>query len=188
MKKGKKRNVLIIGAGGIGSFLIPLLDKTGLYDMTVYDPDIVEEKNLTYQNFSSVEVSMKKVEAMGKRYKLDAKPFPVLTANQIKGFDLVVCCADNLDIRRVMYNSDVKWLDLRAQGRNAAMISYQEDPKFYNAFTSGPDGSFSCQGNDWDGKAEGVKFMQVVIAGYGAQWMQNYFIGNYVEKHFRING
>ena len=124
MKKGKKRNVLIIGAGGIGSFLIPLLDKTGLYDMTVYDPDIVEEKNLTYQNFSSVEVSMKKVEAMGKRYKLDAKPFPVLTANQIKGYDLVICCADNLDIRRVMYNSDVKWLDLRAQGRNAALITF----------------------------------------------------------------
>mgnify|MGYP001299302309 FL=1 len=103
MKKGKKRNVLIIGAGGIGSFLIPLLDKTGLYNMTVYDPDIVEEKNLTYQNFSSEEVSMKKVEAMGKRYKLDAKPFPVLTANQIKGFDLVVCCADNLDVRRLLY-------------------------------------------------------------------------------------
>jgi len=188
MKKETKRNVMIIGAGGIGSFLIPLLDKTGLYNMTVYDPDIVEEKNLTYQNFTAEEVSKKKVVAMAERYKLEAMPFPVLTANQIKGFDLVICCADNLDIRRVMYNSNVKWLDLRAQGRNGAMISFKEDPKFYNTFTSGPDGSFSCQGNDWDGKAEGVKFMQVVIAGYGAQWMQNYFIGNYVAKHFSING
>ena len=51
----KKRNVLIIGAGGIGSFLIPLLDKTGLYNMKVYDPDIVEEKNLTYQNFTKID-------------------------------------------------------------------------------------------------------------------------------------
>ena len=46
----KKRNVMIIGAGGIGSFLIPLLDKVGIYDITVYDPDIVEEKNLTFDD------------------------------------------------------------------------------------------------------------------------------------------
>ena len=41
--------VLIIGAGGIGSFLIPLLDRMGEYAMTVADPDSVEKKNLLYQ-------------------------------------------------------------------------------------------------------------------------------------------
>ena len=46
------RKVLIIGAGGIGSFLIPLLDKVKMYDITVADPDKVETKNLTYQNFN----------------------------------------------------------------------------------------------------------------------------------------
>ena len=45
------RKIMIIGAGGIGSFLIPLLNKTGLYKMTVFDPDIVEKKNVPYQNF-----------------------------------------------------------------------------------------------------------------------------------------
>jgi hypothetical protein len=184
----KKRNVMIIGAGGIGSFLIPLLDKVGIYDITVYDPDIVEEKNLTYQNFTQADLEKKKVHAMAERYNIDAQPYMVLTAGQLKGFDLVVCCADNLDIRRTMYNSDVKWLDLRAQARNAAMISHLEDPKLYNVFTSGPDGSFSCQGNSWEGKPEGVNFMQVVIAGYGVQWMQRWFNGDYVEKHFKING
>ena len=39
------RRVLIIGAGGIGSFLIPLLDKVGMYDISVADPDKVETKN-----------------------------------------------------------------------------------------------------------------------------------------------
>lgn len=38
------RNVLIIGAGGIGSFLIQNLDKVGMYDITVADPDKVEQK------------------------------------------------------------------------------------------------------------------------------------------------
>tara|TARA_R110000744_G_scaffold51033_3_gene110114 strand:+ start:731 stop:1285 length:555 start_codon:yes stop_codon:yes gene_type:complete len=183
-----KRKVMIIGAGGIGSFLIPLLDKTGLYTLDVYDPDIIEEKNLTYQNFDKTELDMKKVNAMSARYDIKAHPFPVLTANQLKGYDLVVCCADNLDIRRTMYNSKAKWLDLRAQARNAAMISHLEDPKLYTTFTSGPDGSFSCQGDSWEGKAEGVHFMQVVIAGYGAQWIQRWFNEEHVEKHFRING
>ena len=55
------RRVLIIGAGGIGSFLIPLLDKTNLYTLTVYDPDKVETKNLTYQNFEKDDVGRYKV-------------------------------------------------------------------------------------------------------------------------------
>ena len=108
----KKRNVLIIGAGGIGSFMIPLLDKVNLYDITVYDPDIVELKNITYQNFTKIDIEKKKVDAMAERYNINPNPYPILTAGQLKGYDLVVCCADNLDIRRTMYNSDVKWLDL----------------------------------------------------------------------------
>ena len=39
-----KRRILVIGAGGIGSYLIPLLDKTKIYDMVVADPDNVEKK------------------------------------------------------------------------------------------------------------------------------------------------
>ena len=52
------RKVMIIGAGGIGSFLIPQLNRTKLYKLTVYDPDIVEEKNLTYQNFTEDDIAV----------------------------------------------------------------------------------------------------------------------------------
>ena len=34
----KKKKILIVGAGGIGSFLIPLFDKVSLDDVTVADP------------------------------------------------------------------------------------------------------------------------------------------------------
>ena len=50
------RKILIIGTGGIGSFLIPVLDKVGLYNITVADPDIVEKKNIPYQNFSDEDI------------------------------------------------------------------------------------------------------------------------------------
>jgi tRNA A37 threonylcarbamoyladenosine dehydratase len=53
-----KKKILIVGAGGIGSFLIPLLDRVKIYDITVFDPDIVEEKNLLYQNYEKSDIQV----------------------------------------------------------------------------------------------------------------------------------
>ena len=127
------RKILIIGTGGIGSFLIQFLDKVGLYDMTVADPDIVEKKNIPYQNFSEEEIGKKKVAAIN-RYDSVVKTsnFPILSEQQMKGYDLVICCVDNLGIRKTMYNTSLKWLDLRAQGRNAALVSHKADANMYD--------------------------------------------------------
>ena len=106
------KKIMIIGAGGIGSFLIPLLSKVGTdrYNITVYDPDIVEEKNLTYQNFRKTEIGNNKALCMQRRYTVVGLPYKVLSGQQLEGYDLVVCCADNLDIRRTMYNSETRIL------------------------------------------------------------------------------
>lgn len=171
-----KRKVLVIGAGGIGSFLIPLLDKVELYDITVADPDKVETKNIPYQNFQQTDVGGNKALVMKDHYSLSkAIVYPILTEKQMKGYDLVICCVDNLGLRRTMYNTKIKWLDLRAQGRNAALVSHKADIKMYESLLAGKDGSFSCQGDSWDGSNKGVHFMQVAIAGMGAQWIQRYF-------------
>jgi len=178
-----KRKILVIGAGGIGSFLIPVLDRVDLYDITVADPDTVEEKNLPYQNFSDYEVGANKAHGMQDRYNsiYQAKKFPILSEKQMQGYDLVICCVDNIGLRRTMYNcKDLKWLDLRAQGRNAAMVAYTADPKMYDTLLAGEERSFSCQGDSWDGSNKGVHFMQVAIAGMGAQWVQRWFNGEEV--------
>ena len=143
------RKIMIIGAGGIGSFLIPLLDRTGLYDITVFDPDSVETKNLTYQNFKKGHVGQNKALVMRQEYSnvIHASQFKVLTPNQISGYDIVVCCADNLDVRRLLYR----------------------------------------QGENWDGSAKGVNYMQVVVAGLAIQWLQNYFINNEVFEYKVVN-
>jgi len=172
-----KRKVLVIGTGGIGSFLIPLLDKVKLYDITVADPDIVETKNLPYQNFNADDVGKNKARTMFGKHEsiVDSSPYAILSEKQMQGYDLVICCVDNLGLRRTMYNTKTKWLDLRAQGRNAALVSHKADIKMYESLLAGKDGSFSCQGDSWDGSNEGVHFMQVAIAGMGAQWIQRYF-------------
>lgn len=182
------RKILIIGAGGIGSFLIPLLSKVGLYDIVLYDPDSVEKKNLTYQNYEEYHIGEPKVASMDARFNLkQVHPYPVLTEGQMKGYDLVVSCVDNLSTRRTMYRIDRPWLDLRAQGRNAALISSLADAKQYDTMLAGPEGSFSCQGDTWDGSAKSVHFMQVVIAAMGAQWIQRWFNGEDVTPFKVVN-
>tara|TARA_R110002020_G_scaffold24198_6_gene79817 strand:- start:132 stop:698 length:567 start_codon:yes stop_codon:yes gene_type:complete len=186
----KKRKILVIGAGGIGSFLIPVLDRVGLYDITVADPDVVETKNLPYQNFKIVSVGQNKATNMADNYSGSvnkAIQFPILTEKQMQGYDLVICCVDNLSVRRTLYNTSIKWLDLRAQGRNAALVSHNADPKMYDMLLAGEEGSFSCQGDSWDGSTKGVHFMQVAIAGLGAQWIQRYMNDEQVREYMVVN-
>jgi len=168
------RKILIIGAGGIGSFLIPILARTKLYKITVADPDIVEKKNLPYQNYEEEDVGVNKSTVMAVRYSVSNLPYAILTERQLEGYDLVISCVDNLSLRRTLYRTDVNWLDLRAQGRNAAFISSDADPSQYDTLLAGPDGSFSCQGDSWDGSNKNVHFMQCAIAGIAAQWIQRY--------------
>ena len=166
------RKVLIIGAGGIGSFLIPILDKVGLYRIHVADPDGVETKNLPYQNFKKGHVGQNKASVMMDSYESVStfSKYPVLTEKQMQGYDLVICCVDNLSVRRTLYNTSIKWLDLRAQGRNAAFVSHN-----------------SCQGDSWDGTNSNVHFMQVAIAGLGAQWVQRFFNDEDVREYMVVN-
>ena len=60
--------------------------------------------------------------------------YPILTMKQMEGYDLVVSCVDNLAVRRTLYNTTLKWLDLRAQGRNAALVTHMADPALYDNY------------------------------------------------------
>tara|TARA_R100001163_G_scaffold65780_1_gene64794 strand:+ start:10878 stop:11489 length:612 start_codon:yes stop_codon:yes gene_type:complete len=201
----KKRKVLVIGVGGIGSYLTPLLHKTGLYNITMHDPDTVELKNISYQNFRHGDIGLDKVTAMRinttcMNHATDVglnlgKSYPILTKKQLEGFDLVVCCADNLAVRKMLYSlgfgddAEQAWLDLRAQGRNGALISYLTDGNFSETLLNGPEGSFSCQGENFNESlnTEDLHFTHVAIAGYGAQWMQRWFNGNEVNDKIIVN-
>tara|TARA_R100000995_G_scaffold1763_1_gene1181 strand:- start:21022 stop:21597 length:576 start_codon:yes stop_codon:yes gene_type:complete len=177
-----KRKIMIIGAGGIGSMLIHNLERLGIYDITVYDDDKVEYKNIFYQHYESAHIGLNKAKAIKKQFTdVKAEPYLVLVPKQLKGYDLVICCADNLDVRRLLYrqgtgdDANVKWLDLRAQGRNATLISYMLNPDLVDTVLTGEEGSFSCQAQSWDGSAEGVNMMNNVIASVAAQWIQKWF-------------
>lgn len=180
----EKRKIMIIGAGGIGSYLVSFLDRIGLYEIHVFDDDTVEEKNLTYQNYNLMDVGTKKVEALAETFDIVPQPYFVLVKEQLVNYDLVVCCADNLAVRRLLYREGFgadcqnKWLDLRSQGRNGALISYKMDPSLMESMLAGPQGSFSCQGTDWDGSAKDIDTMHIAISGIATQWIQKWFNDN----------
>jgi len=190
-----KKKILIIGVGGIGSYLTPLLSKTDNYDITIADPDIVEKKNVSYQNFGMHQLGATKVDSLELSYPCKRVAYPILTDKQLKDYDLIICCADNLDVRRLVYRqgfqSDcmTQWLDLRAQGRNGALISYLADPKLCDTFLAGPEGSFSCQGEAFNItlNAKDLHFTHVAIAGIGAQWVQRWNNGEQIKDKMVIN-
>ena len=189
-----KRNVMIIGVGGIGSYLAPLLKRVGTYSMFLADPDIVEEKNLLYQNFDKINVGEKKVNSlfMNGHVRNDYRIRTDACLRKDK-MDLIVCCADNLDIRRLLYrqgfqdDAKVKWLDLRAQGRNCAFVSFRARPELYETLLAGPEGSFSCQGNAWDGSNEAQHFAHIIAAGMGAEWIHRFFVKDEVDDFKVVN-
>ena len=186
------RKILIIGVGGIGSFLVQFLSKSGMYYITASDPDRVEKKNLTYQNYNDSDVGELKVMQSSAHLK---HPFKILVKEQLEGYDLVICCADNLDVRRLLYREGFgedcknKWLDLRAQGRNGALISYLADSKYSDVFNSGPEGSFSCQSEDYNVSRNpaDLHFTNIAIAGIASQWIHRWFNGEEVQDKIIIN-
>ena len=57
----------------------------------------------------------------------------------------------------------------------------------YDTLLKGDDRSYSCQGDSWDGTNSNVHFMQVAIAGLGAQWTQRYFNNEDVREYMVVN-
>lgn len=198
------RNIMIIGAGGIGSYLVDFLSRINtneyergkrmLYDITVYDSDVVESKNLGYQNYSPDDVGRNKTDCLTDKYRsVNSEPFDVLVESQLsRNFDLIVCCVDNLATRRLVYKlgfgnaAKVKWLDLRSQGRNAALFSYKAEENMLTEALNGEDGSFSCQASDWNGTGKQINTMHMVIAAMGAQWIQRWFVNNDDVAEYKV--
>jgi hypothetical protein len=64
-------NIYVIGAGGVGSFLIPVLAKlTPPENIIVIDGDTLEEKNMDRQLYRDQDIGMNKAEAIVERYGL----------------------------------------------------------------------------------------------------------------------
>lgn len=95
-------HLYIIGAGGVGSFLTPVLCKLhGPHALTVIDGDTLEQKNLDRQLFEEEHIGQNKAEAMSGIYACRFMPewyFDGLL--ELEESDWLLVCVDNHPARR----------------------------------------------------------------------------------------
>ena len=133
------KRVAIIGAGGIGSFFCDFLSRDiehdqfgGMckVDVTVYDFDVVEEKNLRHQNFTMFDIPAPKALVMTERYGCTARA-DRFVEEDLYNHDMFIICADNPQARKIVYKHcktyDKPFLDMRTEGEMIAILTHNED-------------------------------------------------------------
>lgn len=96
----------IIGCGSVGSVVAENLVRFGLTNITLYDFDVVEAKNIANQMFTQRDIGLPKVEALSrmlaeinpdieKSLKIESEGY---TTQKLSGY--VFLCVDNIDLRR----------------------------------------------------------------------------------------
>ena len=105
--------ITVIGAGGIGSQLIPLLSVMGFTELLVYDSDILEPHNLSTTTFPESVLGQNKAEIAAQVFGWyngeSAQAFPNWRPGDPLSPKVMVGPDDN-HVRRAVYDA---WTDLR---------------------------------------------------------------------------
>jgi len=137
------RQIILIGTGGTGSYLAQGLAKliSGYrlpVEVVLVDPDTIEEKNCSRQNFQPWEIGLPKAEALSYRLnqqyglafaavpqKSEVYPGAMATDHS----RLIITCVDSVEARKP-YKGCGSWLDLgNGQENGQAIYGNSEDPK-----------------------------------------------------------
>lgn len=186
-------NMLVVGAGGIGSQVLELLTAalrrvklTG--SITVMDGDIVEAGNLGHQRYTANDIGRPKVTCLAQRLD-DAKScvrvvpddHNLRNADQLNGYDLVMVCVDRPEPRRLVHVLDVPWLDVRCSGDGWVVLSSASPSALLERMT--PDHPpKSCQ-VDGALDAGNLEFGFAVAAAHAAQWALQTWRGQPTVPH-----
>lgn len=89
--------IVVIGAGGIGSWVVLGLSKTGFQQIKVWDGDDIESHNLPNQFFS--EVNGNKAVALSKSIN-NVTAVPEFWTGQTLSADVIVIAVDKMSVRK----------------------------------------------------------------------------------------
>lgn len=137
--KSNIKNIAIVGVGGIGSWFIHFLYDFGYlrkqlpiinWNIDIYDPDIVDEKNLLHQNFNVKHLGKSKVEILGDKYPIVNPVQREMGNEDFKNYDVIICCVDNMKFRKDLMsygaaNKQLYWIDGRCQSRAIQVFTSQ---------------------------------------------------------------
>ena len=94
--------VLVVGAGGIGFHVAKLLAMSGVEEIYVFDPDVLEESNLNRLDITTDFVGRNKadivkevIKSLRPNCRVRSFPFPLKDHTYPKNVDWVIDCTDN---------------------------------------------------------------------------------------------
>lgn len=108
------KRILVVGAGSIGSWTTLALLKLGCYKVAVLDFDVVEEHNAGSQVYTSLDEGKTKLDALEFRLTGLTELKPLYIDNQLEEdnakellepFDIVIGAIDNIEGRKLMFDS-----------------------------------------------------------------------------------
>lgn len=194
----KTQSILIVGAGGIGSWMAPDLDrlrKTNQINealITFADYDDVDTKNLPYQNFNKSDVLDPKVEIIAARYGMEGINKKIDDKKMLKGYDCIVSAVDNTSFRRMLFdyvfndNPETYWIDLRSEGKSYAAYSKSKRHTYESMLATLPTEDVengSCQ-NAWELEQGIVQRGNIHAASYGVSYILNWLRGEHNPAEF----
>ena len=128
VNKLKKVNVLIVGLGGVGGYALETLVRSGIYNLTIVDGDIVELSNLNRQIISKRDVIGKPKALVAQARTLEINPdvnlkvinefisednFSLLN---IDSFDYVIDACDDLNLKLLLIKNADKYKLISSMG------------------------------------------------------------------------
>lgn len=128
VNKLKKANVLIVGLGGVGGYALETLVRSGIYNLTIVDGDIVELSNLNRQIISKRDVIGRPKALVAQARTLEINPdvnlkvinefisednFSLLN---IDSFDYVIDACDDLNLKILLIKNTDKYKLISSMG------------------------------------------------------------------------
>lgn len=138
-EKHTNNHIIIIGAGGTGSWFAQFLSKIKENNVvTIIDGDIVEPKNLKRQNFLTSHIDQNKAQAVGSLYDFNIGEEYLKSADELlevasmvpDARQIIVGAVDNNASRKIihdfmqMYDGDAVWVDGGNSERSGQVIFY----------------------------------------------------------------
>lgn len=183
--------IAIIGLNGIGSYFtrglselikkdISGLDKINVMGIDLYDYDMIEEKNFSYSIYDIEHLGRNKAEVLAEMTGYTAKTEKIEIPEQLEVYDLVILAVDNNEVRNIVYNSGVKFIDLRAKGKGImGYLTQKPDPE-YLELTKDTGEKGGCQYQK-DIEEKTIELGNRIIAEIGLQYLVDY-LRNKIDK------
>lgn len=104
----EKTRITLAGVGGIGSYVAFLLSRIHPLGIQLYDPDIVEEGNLSGQLYSKNSIGKYKVEEIAKFMRTYSNYYGIVASRSAFSIDsavkgVAICGFDNMTARRTFF-------------------------------------------------------------------------------------